>query len=639
MRKNRQVKKNGFLVSLSGFLALAALLASCGSPAPVAGGKVPRNAPYKNARLPVEERVSDLLSRMTLEEKVGQMTQIEKGSLRGGDVRDLFLGSVLSGGGASPSKNDPAGWADMVDAFQAEALATRLGIPMIYGVDSVHGHNNLKNATVFPHNIGLGAANDADLVRRIGVAAAEETLATGIPWTFAPCLAVARDPRWGRTYESFGEDPTLVSALGAAFVEGFRSADGSAGASVGTGPKPVATAKHFLGDGAARWGTSTTGNYKIDQGDAAGDEAFLRDVLLPPYRAAIGAGARTVMVSFSSWNGVKMHAQKALVTDLLKGELGFDGFVVSDWGGMDQIDGDYYRAMVTGINAGVDMNMVPYDARKFIQAVTRAVAAGDIPQARIDDAVRRILRVKFEIGLFENPAANRSLASTIRSPGHLALAREAVAKSQVVLKNAPSAKAGPALPIDPASGRLFVAGVSADNMGMQCGGWTIDWQGKSGPIDEGTTILGGFREAFGADRVTYDAFARFAEADRTATCVVVVGERPYAEGVGDSATIALNPGDVGTVERARESFDRVVLVILSGRPLVLGPAALSCDAIVASWLPGTEGAGVADVLTGKVAPTGKLSFDWPRSVDQLPLDRFISGEEKPLWPVGTGLGW
>ncbi len=619
-------------------LALAFIALSCGTGAPSGGGKVPANAAYRNPSLDVEARVADLLKRMTLDEKIGQMTQIEKGSLRGGDVASLYLGSVLSGGGGSPNPNTPASWADMVDRFQDEALSTRLGIPMLYGVDSVHGHNNLKDATVFPHNIGLGAANDPELVRAVGAATARETLATGIPWTFAPCVAVARDPRWGRTYESFSQDPSLVTALGAAFIAGYQGADPSVGAAAGTGARPIATAKHFLGDGAARWGTSTTGTYKIDQGDAAGDEAYLRTVLLPPYAEAVKAGVKTVMVSFSSWNGLKMHAQKALVTDLLKGELGFAGFVVSDWAGMDQIDGDYYKAMVTGINAGVDMNMVPYDGRKFIDTVKKAVDAKDISMARIDDAVARILRVKFEMGLFESPKANRALASTIRSPEHLELARKAAAESQVILKNEATGTSGGVLPLSP-SAKLYVAGSAADNIGIQCGGWTMEWQGKSGNITAGTTILAGIREAAGADRVVFEPWAKFAETDRKAVCVVVVGERPYAEGMGDSASISLNAGDIGTIERARESFDRVVLVLLSGRPLILEEAALSCDAIVASWLPGTEGSGVADVLFGKVAPKGRLPFDWPVSTEQLPVDNFVSGNQKPLWPFGYGLSW
>ncbi len=640
MIKRRDVRFLPFATRPAFFACLCVLsLAACGSPKAASENRVPADAPYKDAKRPVEERVADLLSRMTLEEKIGQMTQLEKGSVTPGDVRALSLGSVLSGGGGSPRPNTPAAWAGMIDGFQDEALSTRLGIPVLYGVDSVHGHNNLRNATIFPHNIGLGAAGDVELTRAVGAATAEETLATGIPWTFAPCVAVARDPRWGRTYESFSQDPLAVSALGAAFIRGFQGADGTAGAAPGTGPSPIATAKHFLGDGAARWGTSQTGNYKIDQGDAAGDDAYLQAALLPPYIEAVNAGVRTVMVSFSSWNGVKMHAQKGLITDLLKGRLGFTGFVVSDWGGMDQIDGDYNKAMVTGINAGVDMNMVPYDGRRFIQAVSRAVAAGDIPMSRIDDAVSRILRVKFEMGLFESPKANRALASTIRSPDHLALAREAVAKSQVVLKNAaPSAASRSVLPLDPTA-KVYVAGAAADNIGIQCGGWTMEWQGRAGPITEGTTVLEGIRETVGAGNTSYEAQARFAERDRSAVCVVAVGELPYAEGMGDSAALSLSAGDIGTIELARKSFDRVVLLVLSGRPIVLGPEALACDAIVASWLPGTEGGGVADILFGKVRPTGRLSFDWLRSVDQLPQDRFMSGAEKPLWPVGFGLSW
>lgn len=588
---------------------------------------VPSNALYKKADAPVADRVEDLLKRMTLEEKIGQMTQIEKGSAPTGTVREFALGSVLSGGGGSPRPNMADGWADMVDSFQDEALQTRLAIPIIYGVDSVHGHGNLRGATVFPHNIGLGAAADADLVRRIGNAVAIETAATGIPWNFAPCVAVARDPRWGRTYESFSQDTGIVAALGTAYIEGYQGAD------VG-GVKPVACAKHFLGDGATVWGSSRSADYKLDQGDVRADEAFLREVLLPPYAQAVKAGVKTVMVSFSSWNGLKMHAQKALVTDLLKGELGFSGFVVSDWAGMDQIDGDYYKAMVTGINAGIDMNMVPYNAFEFVSTVKKAVEAKDIPMERIDDAVRRILRVKFEMGLFEHPKANLGLVARVRSPEHLALAREAVAKSLVVLKND-----GGALPIAKTSRVLYVAGNAANDIGVQCGGWTIAWQGEFGPITEGTTILAGLKESLPGTEVVFSKDASFEGANRDAVCVVVLGEKPYAEGVGDSETLALMPVAAETYARARAAFSRVILVVVSGRPVVLGASELKADAIVAAWLPGTEGSGVADVLTGARKPAGKLSFSWPASVSQLPLGRFIDGSEKPLWPAGYGLSF
>ncbi len=607
------------------FVALSFALASCGRSS--TARNPPASAVYKKTEAPVADRVADLLKRMTLTEKIGQMTQIEKGSLKAGDVATFFLGSVLSGGGGSPARNTAADWADMVDGFQKEAFSTRLGIPILYGVDAVHGHNNLKNATIFPHNIGLGAANDTNLVARIGAATALETAAAGIPWNFAPCVAVARDPRWGRTYESYGQDPALVSALGGAYIEGYQSPI------PGLQVKTAATAKHFLGDGAAVWESARKDNFRIDQGDARGDETYLRTVLLTPYEAAIKAGVRTVMVSFSSWNGTKMHGQKELITGLLKEELAFSGLVVSDWGGIDQVASDYHAAVVAAINAGIDMNMVPYDARAFIGVMEKAVAAGEIPISRIDDAVSRILRVKFEMGLFETPLANRDLASSIRSVDHLALAREAVAKSLVVLRN------DGILPLSKNMKKIYVAGNAADDLGIQCGGWTLDWQGKPGNNTEGTTILEGIREKLSGAEVVFDAYGRFDSIDGGAICVLAVGETPYAEGVGDSESIAFKPGVADIIERVTANFGTVVLVVVSGRPLVLDGPSLSAGALVAAWLPGTEGSGVTDVLFGDVPPSGKLSFDWPKSVTQLPFSRFISGEEKPLFPVGFGLSY
>lgn len=616
-------KFNSVFAFLSVAVISSALVLSCSSR--TVAEISPFRAAYLKAGEPVADRVEDLLGRMTIREKIGQMTQIEKGSLRSGDVKEFFLGSVLSGGGGVPPENTPQAWSDMTDAFQKEALSTRLAIPILYGVDAVHGHNNLKDATIFPHNIGLGAAGDADLARRIGSAVAAETGATGIIWNFAPCLAVARDPRWGRTYESFSQDASLVSALGAAYIEGYQSS-GS-----GDAVHPIATAKHYLGDGGTGWKTSSTTGYSLDQGDTSGDDAYLRGVLLPPYEAAIAAGARTVMVSFSSWNGTKMHARKDLVTDLLKGELGFTGFVVSDWGGMDQVSGDYYEAVVSSINAGVDMNMVPYDAPRFIKTVEKAVEGGDIAMDRIDDAVRRILTVKFESGIFEHPYANRELAKQVRSADHLALAREAVAKSVVVLEN------NGALPLKKGGDRLFVAGAAADDIGIQCGGWTLEWQGLAGDVTEGTTVLEAIREKKGDAEIVYEKYGRFETIDRSATCVVVVGELPYAEGKGDTELLSLRPADVKVIEHAKESFDTVVLVLLSGRPLVMEESLKGIDAFAAAWLPGTEGSGVADVLFGDVAPSGKLPFAWPRSTDQLPIGRIISGEKVPRYPAGFGL--
>lgn len=576
-------------------------------------GGIP-GAIYLNAGAPVERRVDDLLSRMTLDEKIGQMTQIAMDGLKPASVRDNLLGSVLSGGGGSPrGDKSPTGWADMVDGFQKAALSTRLGIPILYGVDSVHGNNNLSGATIFPHNIAFGAAGDADLVERAARASAVETAAVGVPWTFAPCLAVVSDPRWGRTYESYGKDSALVAKLGAAFVRGWQSADTGAF-------RTVTTAKHFIGDGNTEWGTSSNWQYKLDRGNMTRDENFIRTVLLPPYAEALKAGARTVMISQSSWNGVNMHAQKGLITGVLKGDLGFTGFVVSDWAGLDAISPDYYRAVVTGINAGVDMYMVPYDARKFIDAVKEAVNSKDIPMERVDDAVRRILRVKFEIGLFEKPFANRSLAKQIRSPEHLAIAREAVEKSQVVLINKG------ALPLGE-TGSILVTGNAANDIGMQCGGWTITWQGRAGNITEGTTILDGIREVAGTDRVSFDSSGKFPGTNKKATVILVTGEKTYAEGEGDREKLQINDIDYRLALSLKKKFAHVILVVASGRPLALGDLPSKLDGIVAAWLPGSEGAGVADILFGKVKPTGKLPFDWPA----------VDG--KTLWLAGYGLGW
>ncbi|HOK00076.1 MAG TPA: glycoside hydrolase family 3 N-terminal domain-containing protein [Termitinemataceae bacterium] len=634
--------------------------------------KVPQNAPYKDAGLPIEKRVEDLLSRMTLREKIGQMTQIERGSLRPGDIGRYFLGSVLSGGGGAPRPNTVQDWQDMIRRYQEEALATRLQIPIIYGVDAVHGHNNLQNATIFPHNIGLGATGDADLVRRIGKATALEMAATGVYWNFAPCIAVGRDPRWGRFYESYGESSALVARLGRAYIEGFK--DAAALLPV----RPVTTAKHFIGDGGTRWGTSKTDTYKIDQGDTVADRTYLEEVLFPPYKAAVEAGVRTIMVSFSSLNGIKMHAHRELITDVLKKSWGFTGFVVSDWGGIDQIDPDYSRAVEQGINAGIDMVMVPYDAPRFIDTLEQLVQKRKVPLSRIDDAVRRILRVKFEMGLFDAPleaVLAAQPASVVRSADHRALAREAVAKSVVVLKNngvlplgMPGSGAGgarvekaggagkePAADTGTSPRRLFVAGWAADDIGIQCGGWTIDWQGKPGNITAGTTIVGALREVLPEVEIIYNPRATFdaaVEGESNAgtkkspqngtkgkideLCIVVAGEFPYAEGKGDTARPELPPREQEALREARARFKQVILVIISGRPLLLDELALSCDAILAAWLPGTEGAGVVDVLLGHVPPTGRLSCAWPRSVDQLPLDTFIQGKEKPLFPTGWG---
>jgi beta-glucosidase len=584
---------------------------------------------YLDAFLTAEERARDLLARMSLEEKIGQMTQVEKGSILPLDVTRYYIGSILSGGGGYPiGDNSPEGWSKMVDGYQSAALETPLHIPLIYGVDAVHGHNNLKGATIFPHNIGLGAANDPDLVERIARATAEEMRATGIPWNFAPVLAVARDIRWGRTYEAYGENTELVTRLGTAYQNGLQAGGGNEALFV------LATPKHFIGDGGTIWGTSKTENYKLDQGDTQMDEANLRTLFLPPYQATVEAGAQSVMISYSSWNDIKLHGHKYLITGVLKGELGFEGFVVSDWAGIDQVDGDYYTAVVTAINAGIDMNMVPQGYQRYLTVMKQAAENGDIPMERIDDAVLRILTVKFKLGLFEQPFSDPAYHDTIGSDAHRELAREAVAKSLVLLKNDNAV-----LPLSKETTLIYVAGMLANDIGAQCGGWTIEWQGKSGNITPGTTILDAI-EFTANGEVHFNRFGNFDESRKADAAIVVVGEKPYAEGRGDNANPSLSENDIELIKRVREQSENVIVVLISGRPLIITEVLPYADAFVAAWLPGTEGMGVADVLFGDRPFTGKLPFSWPRSAEQLPFDFAnlpTEGCDAPLFPYGFGV--
>ncbi len=601
------------------------------------GAAEPPNAPapstdatpiYRSPDALVEARVADLLSRMSLAEKIGQMTQVEKNSIAPEDVTVYWVGSVLSGGGGSPRPNTPEAWHAMVSDYQNAALATRLGIPILYGVDAVHGHNNLRDATIFPHNIGLGAASDPALVAAIAAATAAELHATGVHWNFAPVVAAPQDIRWGRTYEGYGEATALVSELGAAFVRSTQDAG------------ILATPKHFIGDGATAFGSSTTGDYLLDQGDARIDEETLRRLFLPPYAAAIAAGARSVMASFSSWNGDKVHGSRYLLTDVLKGELGFDGFVVSDWQAIDQLPGDFYSDVVTAINAGIDMVMVPYDYRTFITTLTQAVEQGDVAQARIDDAVSRILRVKFEQGLFEQPLAAAADTAVVGSPAHRNLARTAVQQSLVLLKN------DGVLPLSEDADLILVAGEAANDIGRQAGGWTIEWQGGNSDITAGTTIVDGIREIVApAMRVEFNRFGRFDQVVDAAgaplpaaACIGVVGELPYAEGLGDRRSLNLADNEREMLVRLRARCDKLVVVIVSGRPLVITEDLPQWDALVAAWLPGSEGAGVADLLFGAAPFTGKLSYTWPASNDQLPINVNRDLQRgAPLFPLGFGL--
>nr|WP_221375235.1 glycoside hydrolase family 3 N-terminal domain-containing protein [Actinoplanes polyasparticus] len=567
--------------------------------------------PYQDPSLPVATRVADLLGRMSLDDKAGQMTQSERGATTAADITAYRVGSVLSGGGSAPANNTPAGWADMYDGYQRGALATPLQIPILYGIDAVHGNNNVPGSTIFPHNIGLGATRDAALVERIGKATAEEVTGAGQDWTFAPCLCVARNDRWGRTYESYGEKPELATAM-TTIVDGLQD------------NRVLATAKHYIGDG------GTTGG--VDQGNTEISEAELRSVHLPPFTAAIERGVGSVMLSFSSFNGTKLHGHKYLITDLLKGELGFTGFVVSDWAAIDQLDGQrgFTQAeVVTAVNAGLDMAMVPTDWKVFVGYLKAAVQAGQIPMTRIDDANRRILTKKFELGLFEKPYADRSLATTIGGTEHRALARQAVRQSQVLLKKG-------ILPLAKTGGKIFVAGRSADDLGNQSGGWTLSWQGASGNTVTGTSILSGIRAAVGAGTtVTYNRDGTGIDSSYRAA-VAVVGETPYAEGEGDRpGSMSLDATDLATLSRLRAAGVPVIVVLVSGRPLDIAAEVGNWNALLAAWLPGTEGAGVADVLFGDYAPTGKLPVTWMQSAAQQPIN---DGDGKiPLYPYGFGL--
>jgi beta-glucosidase len=609
--------------------------------------------PYKDPSQPVSARVADLLSRMTLEEKVGQMTQAERGAVAGDPSRvtDWKLGSVLSGGGSTPTPNTPAAWADMVDTFQRAALNTRLGIPLIYGVDSVHGHGNLVGATVFPHNIGLGATRDPGLVAQVEHITASETRASGPQWAFAPCICAARDDRWGRTYESFGEDPGLVIQMETA-IDGLQGPPGH----LSDADRVLATAKHYAGDGDTQYDPSA-GGYKIDQGVSVTDRQSFWDNALRQYVPAVqDHHVGTVMPSYSSvdWtedgvgNPIKMHANQQLITDVLKGSMGFDGFVVSDWEGIHQIPGDWATQVRTGINAGIDMAMEPNSAQSFETTLISEVNAGRVSMSRIDDAVSRILTKKFELGLFEHPFTDRTNIGDIGSPAHRAVARKAVAESQVLLKNTRAT-----LPL-PNDADVYVAGSNANNIGNQAGGWTVTWQGGSTTQIPGTTILEGIRQAASRGSVTYSEDAS-APIQRKQLGVVVVGETPYAEGFGDvgGPQWAWDPGDNGIPRPVKDmqisaadraAIDKVcaatvkcAVVIVSGRPLIIDPQQLGrIDALVEAWLPGSEGAGVADTLFGARPFTGKLPVTWPRTLAQEPINVGDANYD-PLYPFGYGL--
>jgi len=557
-----------------------------------------------------DPQVLKLLATMTLDEKLGQMAQPDQQFLKTpDDIKNYSLGSLLSGGDSDPKAgNGLTAWTDLCDGYQKIALTTRLRIPLLYGIDAVHGHNNVIGATIFPHNIGLGCTRSAELVERAARITSEEVRATGANWAFAPCVTVPQDIRWGRTYEGFSESPEIVKELGAAAVRGLQRATLDDPAAV------LACSKHFAGDGGTTWGTGNTMRRDrprmLDQGDTQVDEATLRRIHLPGYVTTVAEGVGSIMPSYSSWNGVKSSGSERMLTGILKREFGFEGFLISDYAALNQMPGDYKRQIADSVNAGMDMVMIPEKYVDFLTLLKQNVQEGKIPMTRIDDAVTRILRTKFAMGLMDakrTPLADRSLHNSFGSEGHRAVARACVRASLVVLKNE-----GGVLPLAKNAARIHVAGKSANDLGNQCGGWTITWQGSSGRPTDGTTILEAVQRAVSTKtKVTTSIDGSGAAGAPVA--IAVIGEKPYAEGMGDTADLHLSQEDIATVTNLKGAGAKVIAVILSGRPLFLEDIIGQADAIVAAWLPGSEGDGVADVLFGDYKPTGKLSFTWPKA--------------------------
>lgn len=612
-------------------LALALLLAAAGTQAANTDAIVnawPARQPQRDPA--IEAKVEAALKTLTLRQKVGQIVQPEIRAITPDEVREYAIGTILNGGGAWPNLDKaatPAQWRELSEKFQAAALQATPGIPLIWGTDAVHGHNNVRGATLFPHNIALGATGNADLVRDIGRATARAVRATGIHWAFAPTLAVVQDVRWGRTYESFGTDPALVRRLGQAAVEGLQN-----GLKDGRGV--LATAKHYVADGGTRRG--------IDQGIAHASPAELATVHGAGYLGALDAGVLTVMASFSSWTDSadyvqhgKMHGNKTLLTDVLKTRLAFDGLIVGDWDGHAQVPGCTQEDCPATLNAGLDVVMVPFHWKAFYANTLRAAEQGRIPMSRIDDAVRRILRVKFSMSV---PTAVPATVEALQAPE---LARRAVRESLVLLKHKPGL-----LPLK-ATARVLVVGEAADDMKRQAGGWSVTWQGRettNADFPAATTLLAALRQRLGAAQVTFDADGSQHDPARFDAVVAVLAEEPYAEGEGDVRLTEnlrfsrRHPRDAAVLQRVAGRGTPVVTLLYSGRPLYVNDLANKSDAFIAAWLPGSEGAGLADMLVepgaGKTWPgfTGRLSFPWPAGPCQ-----FSTRDAKPQWPVGAGL--
>ncbi|WIX84967.1 exo 1,3/1,4-beta-D-glucan glucohydrolase [Amycolatopsis sp. DG1A-15b] len=586
-----------------------------------------------------EQRIAEILSGMTLEEKVGQMTQPEIAAITPDEVRQYAIGSVLNGGGSWPGGKKYAtqqDWLNLADSYWNASKTSRTKIPVIWGIDAVHGNNNVYGATVFPHNIGLGAAHDPCLVRDVAGATARQIRATGQDWAFSPTLAVVQDDRWGRTYEGFSEDPRITRAYGFEAINGLQD-----GATKRIGYNGViATAKHFIGDGGTINGQ--------DQGVNPSSEADMINIHGQGYYGALAAGSQTVMVSFNSWtnadlgiNEGKLHGSDKALNQILKGKIGFDGLVVSDWNGIGQVTGCTNSSCPQAINAGIDIVMVPNDWKAFITNTVAQVQSGQIPMARIDDAVTRILRVKLRDGLFESQKpSDRSYANSDEALKDNWLARDAVRESQTLLKNN-----GNVLPLKPAS-KVLVVGKSADNIQNQTGGWTLSWQGTgntNADFPNATSILTGIKQNLGDANVTFDATGNVDPKGFDAV-IAVIGETPYAEGVGDLTRKSLEasklyPEDLAVLDKVSGKGTPVVTVYVGGRPLYMNKEINRSDAFVAAWLPGTEGGGVADMLVkGKdgTGYRGTLSYSWPKSACQSPLNPWSPGYD-PLFKLGYGL--
>ncbi len=582
--------------------------------------RLPVSEDYLDSSLSIDERLDNLLSQMTLDEKAGQMAQGDQANVSVQDMKNLGLGSILSGGGSIPNNdNTVASWTQAVKNYQEAALSRRLKIPFIYGIDAVHGHNTVTNAVIFPHNIGIGAANDIELTKQMGAYVAQELKLTKTIFNFGPCVAVAQDLRWGRTYESYSSDPEIVTDLALAFMEGQQS-EGI-----------LVTAKHYAGDGGTEFGTGR--NKLIDRGDVTIDMDEFNKIHLNPYKELVDNGVKCIMVSFSSYKGVKMHQHKELITDVLKGEFGFKGFVISDWEGVLEInEATYDLKVAAAINAGVDMLMEPNSFKDAINAIKRGVKAGRISEARLDDAVSRILRVKFEMGLFDDPYLE-NLDIDIDELGDAsgrALAKQLVEKSQVLLKNE-----NDILPFKNGQ-KIYVTGPAADDIGVQCGGWTINWEGFRGDsFTKGTSILKGLKDI--ASKNNIEIITDQKQADQADAVLLVIGEQPYAEFKGDTVDPSITGNKALTdnenaINRAKSVNKPIATVIVAGRNVLIGDYIDEWDAVVMVYLPGTEGDGVASVLVGEVGFSGKLPMPWYKTVNDI---------KKPnpdlLFDIGHGL--